>query len=390
MTLVAWEVPNHPGWVGGLNYFVNLAKALFSLPHRQVEPVLLGEGTQLPPPLNSLPCVPYPVLSARGYGASRLFDAARRRLLHDGGMLARQLRQHDIQLLSHGQILGKRSPVPAMCWIPDFQHRHLPNFFTPEDRIARDRVQASIARNAQAVVLSSEHARSDYLRLFPHRAAPSYVLPFVAATPTEELPASEAVLPRHGINEPYFHVPNQLWAHKNHHIVCDALRVLASRGHCPLVVSTGQTQDYRNPTFFNDLTARVRDLGLSERFRFLGLLPYAEVTTIMSNAVALINPSLFEGWSTTVEEAKSLGKHLLLSDIAVHREQAPERCTYFAPDDAEGLAAAMQEALRKHDIQTEQAEMKRAAELLPKRMQAYAHAYEAIVLQVIKNNLSQR
>jgi len=385
MIRVAWEVPNHPGWVGGLNYFVNLAKALSSLPHRQVEPVLLGDGTQLPPPLNGLSCVPYPQLSAFRYGPSRLLDAAGRHLLHNGGMLASQLRRHDVQLLSHAQILGVRSPVPAMCWIPDFQHRHLPNFFIAEDRIARDRVQTSIARNAQAVVLSSEHARRDYLQLFPNKAAPSYVLPFVAAPPTKEAPAPEAVLPRHGIKEPYFHVPNQLWAHKNHHIVCEALRVLASRGHCPLVVSTGQTQDYRNPTFFNDLTARVRELGLSERFRFLGLLPYAEVTTIMSNAVALINPSLFEGWSTTVEEAKSLGKHLLLSDIAVHIEQSPERCTYFAPNDADGLAAAMQDALHMYDVKTEQTEMKRAAELLPMRMQAYAYAYEAIVLQVIEN-----
>ncbi len=39
-------------------------------------------------------------------------------------------------------------------------------------------------------------------------------------------------------------------------------------------------------------------------------------------STALINPSQFEGWSTTVEEAKSLGVKMLLSDLEVHKEQA--------------------------------------------------------------------
>jgi glycosyltransferase involved in cell wall biosynthesis len=42
----------------------------------------------------------------------------------------------------------------------------------------------------------------------------------------------------------------------------------------------------------------------------------------MRASTALINPSLFEGWSTTVEEAKSTGTPMILSDLGVHREQA--------------------------------------------------------------------
>ena len=57
----------------------------------------------------------------------------------------------------------------------------------------------------------------------------------------------------------------------------------------------------------------------------------------MIGANALLNPSRFEGWSTTVEEAKAVGTPMLLSDIAVHREQAPQ-ARFFAPDDALSLA----------------------------------------------------
>ena len=53
---------------------------------------------------------------------------------------------------------------------------------------------------------------------------------------------------------------------------------------------------------------------------------------------ALINPSRFEGWSTTVEEAKSFGVPMILSDIDVHREQTGGVARYFGTDDPEALA----------------------------------------------------
>ena len=42
----------------------------------------------------------------------------------------------------------------------------------------------------------------------------------------------------------------------------------------------------------------------------------------------MINPSLFEGWSSTVEECKSVGKNMILSDLNVHKEQYPTQ-TFF-------------------------------------------------------------
>lgn len=385
MIRVAWQVPNDSGWIGGLNYFIHLANALLSQPDRKVEPVLLGPGDQLPAPLSRLESIPYPQLPQSRYRLPRVIDAVQRKVLHDGGALARQLRRHDVRLLSHGQTLGRRAVVPAMCWIADFQHRHLPGFFTPEDLAFRDMHHADVAQRAQAVVLSSEDAKQDFARYYPESAGKAHVLHFVAAVSSEGLPPAEEVLTLYGIREPFFHIPNQLWVHKNHAVVVEALRILNERGFCPLVISTGQTRDYRNPGYFAEFVSRVQELGLSERFRFLGLIPYAHMSVLMRSCVALINPSLFEGWSTTVEEAKSLGKRLLLSDIPVHREQAPERGTYFDPRTPDDLAAAMLDVLARYDSRREQTEAKRAAMALPDRMRQYARDYEDIVSSVINS-----
>ena len=65
------------------------------------------------------------------------------------------------------------------------------------------------------------------------------------------------------------------------------------------------------------------------------MLPRAHVFRLMRQSLAVLQPSLFEGWSTSVEEAKSVGKRMILLDIPVHREQDPPRALFFDPRDAE-------------------------------------------------------
>jgi glycosyltransferase involved in cell wall biosynthesis len=61
----------------------------------------------------------------------------------------------------------------------------------------------------------------------------------------------------------------------------------------------------------------------------------------MRASSALLNPSLFEGWSTTVEEARALGVPLILSDLSVHREQAGNDACFFDRSSAASLAEAL-------------------------------------------------
>jgi glycosyltransferase involved in cell wall biosynthesis len=56
----------------------------------------------------------------------------------------------------------------------------------------------------------------------------------------------------------------------------------------------------------------------------------------------MLNPSLFEGWSTTVEEAKSLGVRMVISDLSVHREQLGDDAVFFAPDDPRAIADCLE------------------------------------------------
>jgi glycosyltransferase involved in cell wall biosynthesis len=120
---------------------------------------------------------------------------------------------------------------------------------------------------------------------------------------------------------------------------------LKQSGITATIACTGRAEDGRRPEYFGELMAYRDQAGVADQFKVLGIIPYRDTQALMAHARAVINPSRFEGWSTTVEEAKTMHKPMLLSDIPVHREQAPRVGKFFSPDDPDALAALMRDCL---------------------------------------------
>ena len=216
-------------------------------------------------------------------------------------------------------------------------------------------------------MVSSHSAQQDLQKFAPQQAHKARVLQFVAAPDLEacrDIRAADLER-RYGFAGRYFLVPNQFWAHKNHRVIIEALHLLRSSGKPVTVVATGSTADYRQPGYFDSLRQQLRERQLEDSFKVLGVVPYAHLLALMRDAVAILNPSLFEGWSTSVEEAKSLGKQVVLSDIPVHREQMPAHGRYFAPDDAPALAQHLRDLGQSYDAELDAARMAQARAALP-------------------------
>ena len=103
---------------------------------------------------------------------------------------------------------------------------------------------------------------------------------------------------------------------------------------------------------------------------------------LMRQAICVLNPSLFEGFGLTVDEARSLGKRVLLSDIAAHREQDPQKATYFDPYDSEDLAERLgliwREVEPGPDIELEL----EARQSLAKRIHLCAESFMSVASEV--------
>lgn len=225
-------------------------------------------------------------------------------------------------------------------WIPDFQNRHLPHMFDAADLVRRESEQFRISTSGGKVIFSSENAKSDYEKFYPNHNTTCYVVRFACTMPPYQSLDPNQIFAKYGINKPYFISPNQLWKHKNQTLVLRALNETKKANGALgfTMVFTGKELDDRNIDYVHNLKKLVQSLELQNDVLFLGFIDRKDQLVLMKNALSVIQPSLFEGWSTVVEDAKSMSQHVILSDIPVHREQLSENVTFFNPNNHVELA----------------------------------------------------
>jgi glycosyltransferase involved in cell wall biosynthesis len=217
----------------------------------------------------------------------------------------------------------------------------MPLLFSPEELRWRDATYSRIARQHGILLLSSQAALSDFRRLFPDAVVRPRVWSFCSSLGTGEQGGANP-RDKYGLPEKFLYVPNQFWVHKDHATVFRALGLLRAKGIEPRVVCTGLQEDYRHPEHFRTLMKDASSSGVAAQIRCLGLLPREDQLEIFRHAAAVVQPSLFEGWSTVVEDTKSLGRPLIVSDIPPHREQATGTAHFFRAGSPEDLAQVLE------------------------------------------------
>jgi hypothetical protein len=331
-----------PQWIAGVVYLQNLIRALAMLETSPKVELLVGPRRQVADyaDLERPPAV-------REYGWREGSTLARRL----GATLAsialgRSLRSLESSVHGLGCVfpamypLGVAFPVPVMGWIPDLQHRERPDFFPRSTLAQRDRDMRRLLEEADHTLLTCQTARKHLRGWIDVADERISVVPFVTV-PSDDWYAADPVAATadRGLPERFLVLPFQFWAHKNHRVAFQALRVLRDRGFSDLhLVCTGHTHDPRRPGHFRRVLSEAKELGVHDQIHVLGLLSRWEQIQILRRSTAIVQPSFFEGWSALVEDARLLGKRLYVSDIAVHREQQPFDPVFFDPADASALA----------------------------------------------------
>jgi glycosyltransferase involved in cell wall biosynthesis len=373
MPRIAFEMIGGPQWRGGYNYLLNLLTILGDRRPGAIE-ALLFVGTDLPP----AELAPFSGLSGVSIIVDPLFDTGMRyrrmatALLKgcDTGAAVRFSAEGADLAFTNARLLGRGFPLPVLAWLPDFQHRRLPHLFSPAARWRRDFGYRRQMDEAAVILLSSDTAYRDAVADYAGIRNVHVARFAVPAPQTMDPAADRAVAEALGLPQRYFFLPNQFWTHKNHECAIAAAAILRQRFPEAVIATTG-TADARAPDRMAKLQAMIDETGAN--VRMLGAQPYAKVASLLRASDALLNPSRFEGWSTTVEEAKAAGKPLVLSDLAVHREQAGETAAYFGVDDPARLAAILAERLAAPPVPAPAlAELQAAASV---RVEAFVDAF---------------
>lgn len=375
------------GWLGGINYYRGLIYALNTLSEKRITPVIVTDenpSSTLLEAVGDVELLRTDLLDRRSWrwAASKGW----RTLSGRDPWLESLLLKHGIQVVSHVPYVGRLRKLLTIGWIPDFQYKHLPGFFPQRELKVRDANNRRICRSSDAVIVSSHDARKDLLEFAPYlNPEQALVLQFTSGIKRGQLiPDIKALRSKYGFGDKYFLLPNQFWMHKNHRLVLESLRLLSSQSEKIEILFTGNSRDAKNPGYFDELMAYADTIGVRQDFRLLGITPYEDLLGLMAHSIAVINPSLFEGWSSTVEEAKALGKRMILSDIPVHREQAEGLAMFFKPDDAVALGECLKSMWYAYDRQEDFERVQLALDNADLRWQAYGKAYQDLVESLVK------
>ena len=227
----------------------------------------------------------------------------------------------------------------VLRWIPDCQDLVHPEFFTREENENRKLHVAKSIRDGHALYFSSEDSRSTFVRHYGELGNIQGIVRFAANIDLDSVRKSK--LSRIDclgcIEQGYIYMPNQWWKHKNHLLTIKSYIAYRNNGGERHLVLTGTEFDYRFPSFAQEIRSHIKEVI---EIHPLGVVDREHQVELFEKADLLLQPSLFEGWSTTIEEGLFFGVPILASNIQVNMEQL-EGCNdamFFDPLSSEDLA----------------------------------------------------
>lgn len=249
-----------------------------------------------------------------------------------------------INVFSSNIIFGKKSFTKSLSFIADFQHLYFKKNFSIWRRIMRNFNTILCAHFSSKILLISNDAQKDLKKISNTAYQNSVLSKFVFQIPAKkEIRNLSLLKKKYNFNRPFFYVPNQYWVHKNHFVILKAIEYMKKKNNLKdiLILSSGLSVDYRNPDHFSKIKRFISEKNLESNYKYLGVIPFKDVLSLIYHSIAVINPSKFEGRSSTVEQAKSMDKNIILSDINIHKEQNPRKAFYFKPENYKHLSKIM-------------------------------------------------
>ncbi len=242
--------------------------------------------------------------------------------------LLRPGRPHVLFVLAH--VLPLAHPLPTVVTVHDLGYRHFPEAHPWRQRLYLEWSTRFSARQATRVIADSAATKRD---LVNYCGVPEHKITVVYPGYDDSLrrvdPAS--VRTRYGLPENYFLHVGTLQPRKNLMRLMEAVS-LAPSPVCLVLVG-------RAGWLAAPIAARARELG--DRVRWLEYVPDEDLAGLYSGALALVFPSLFEGFGFPVLEAMACGTPVICSNTSSLPEVAGQAALQVDPQDVKALLAAM-------------------------------------------------
>jgi len=167
--------------------------------------------------------------------------------------------------------------------------------------------------------------------------------------------ADDEILKRYNITSPFFLFVGRLEKKKNVQKLVEAFNILKRTPPVPLL-SKERMEEIKlvlagSPGFgWQEAEKVIAKNNLQNDIIVTGYVPEADLPALYRGAVALVFPSLYEGFGLPLLEAFAFGTPVICSNAASLPEIADNAALYFSPNDVENMARALVEILSNEDL----------------------------------------
>jgi glycosyltransferase involved in cell wall biosynthesis len=328
-------------WIGGTYYMLNLVNALNSLTDCDKPEIIVFSDKDSFERLEtetSYPYLTFEDFAKSGFSTGeKILNKISGKVLGKKLVIKRYKKNIDaLFIMQRSEYLESIPSDRRIYWIPDFQDKHFPQFFSEEGLDKKHERSLWTHSHAKKLVFSSEAVKKDWEQYYPDFKGVTKVVHFAVTHPEYDSLDADELRERYTLPVDYYFSPNQFWAHKNHMVVIRAAQMLKERGNS--VAFSGKENDNRNPGYTESLKDYVTKHQLEDVVKFLGFLDRREQLKLMKCSKAVIQPSLFEGWSTVIEDAMAMDQVVIASDLEVNVEQLAGKGFYFQRNSESELA----------------------------------------------------
>lgn len=235
-------------------------------------------------------------------------------------------------------------PIPCIFSIPDMQHEKFPEYFDPN--VLRWR-RLQMARSAMAtdhIITISEFSKKDivkHLQIDESKVSVTYLsTPYWHDQKYSKKTNAEVIKKYNLSPKKYFFFPANTWPHKNLSRLLQAFATIKDKYpeiEVVLVVQSAQIDP--------KLKKIINKNDLEKRIKFTGFVDDKYMQYIFKNSLAVVSPSLFEGFGIPPLEAMKNGVPVACSNVTSHPEICGNAALYFDPLSIDAMAKSMEKLI---------------------------------------------
>jgi glycosyltransferase involved in cell wall biosynthesis len=237
--------------------------------------------------------------------------------------------------------------TPYVVMIHDISYRARPRFTSPRNFALQNILGWLTALRASAVTTPSHFSRREVARLYPWLRDRAFVTPNAVKSAFYPRPLAEVEQVKNAfdISAPYFLFVGTPQPRKNIARVVEAfLAVTRKVERVQLVIAGKSTPE------LGKLRRAHQAAFASGRVVATGYVSDDDLACLYSGCIALVFPSLYEGFGIPALEAMACGAPVITSNSTALPEAAGEAALLVDPEDTAAIAAAMRRVLEAPDL----------------------------------------